>query len=114
MELTQLPLTLVDRLLKLETEAQHLTALAAVADACAYVAREKADATQATLSAVKIWLALLPDDCRFELKAPKPASASPPELLGVRPHLPVPKPERPAQSGWESRERAVSISLHGP
>jgi hypothetical protein len=78
MELTALARTvLIDRLVALEADAAHLTALAAVADAYAHVAREKADTAQRTLSEVKVWLALLPDDARLELRAPKPASASP-------------------------------------
>ena len=42
MDLTALSRTVVvDRLIALETEAQHLTVLAAVADACAFIARER-------------------------------------------------------------------------
>ena len=55
----------------LETNAAHLTAMVAVADACAYVAREQADAAQRTLSEVKVWLAMLPDGAKLELIAPK-------------------------------------------
>ena len=40
-------------------EDAHLTALAAVADAYAYIAREKADAAQRALSEIKIFVALL-------------------------------------------------------
>src|SRR5258705_22447 len=96
MQVDTLKLELVDRLLVLEKNAAHLTVMAAVADACAHVAREKADAAQRTLSEVKVWLALLPDGTKLELRAPRPASTSPAELLGVRPHLPVPPSRGPA------------------
>jgi hypothetical protein len=55
----------------------------------AWRARQEADAAQRVLSEVKVFLALLPDGTRLELRAPKPASALPAELLGVRPHLPA-------------------------
>jgi hypothetical protein len=114
MDLTALSQTvLVDRLVVLENAAAHATAMAAVADAYAYRAREQADAAQRLLSEVKVWLALLPDDCRLELRAPKPASASPAELLGVRPHLPVPRPDRgipPCRDRTTSARPAVEPS----
>ena len=94
MELTRLAPTLIDRLLVLETNAAHLTAMAAVADACAHVAREQADAAQRTLSEVKVWLALLPDGAKLELIAPKLNADAPADVLGVRPRLPVPRPDR--------------------
>ena len=94
MELTRLAPTLIDRLLALETNAAHLTAMAAVADACAHVAREQADAAQRTLSEVKVWLALLPDGAKLELIAPKLNADAPADVLGVRPRLPVPRPDR--------------------
>src|SRR5262249_59831787 len=84
MELERLPLTLLDGLLVLEQQAAHLTALAAVADACAHVAREKADAAQRALSEVKIRLSLLPDDTRLELRTPKSGSEDAAARLGVR------------------------------
>ena len=94
MNLTALSGTvLIERLLVLESDAAHLTALAAVADACAHVAREKADAAQHTLSEVKIFLALLPAGTELELRAAKPASALPAERLGVRPRLPLQREE---------------------
>jgi hypothetical protein len=46
MDLAFLTGTVIDRLIKLETEAAHLTALAAVAEATAHVARQRADAAQ--------------------------------------------------------------------
>jgi hypothetical protein len=73
-ELARLSSVLIDRLLELETDAAHLTALAAVADAYAYVAREKADQAQRALSEIKVFLALLPADTAFELKAPRPGA----------------------------------------
>ena len=88
MELRRLAPTLIDRLLVLETNAAHLTAMAAVADACAHVAREQADAAQRTLSEVKVWLALLPDGAKLELIAPKLNADAPADVLGVRPRLP--------------------------
>ena len=94
MELTRLAPTLIDRLLVLETNAAHLTAMAAVADACAHVAREQADAAPRTLSEVKVWLALLPDGAKLELIAPKLNADAPADVLGVRPRLPVPRPDR--------------------
>jgi hypothetical protein len=94
LELTRLAPTLIDRLLALETNAAHLTAMAAVADAYAYCAREKADAAQRRLSEVKILLALLPDGIAFELKAPKLGVADPARRLGVRLRLPDPKSNR--------------------
>jgi hypothetical protein len=104
MDLTALARTVViGRLVALEADAAHFTALAAVADAYAHVAREKADAAQRTLSEVKVWLALLPDDARLELCAPKPASASPPELLGVRPRLSAAAPPKPSPSATYQR-----------
>jgi hypothetical protein len=109
MELTALTRTvIIDRLIVLENAAAHATVLAAVADNAAWRARQEADSAQATLSACKIFLALLPDGTKLELRAPKPASASPPELLGVRPHLPAPSappkiplgvPQRPRETG---------------
>jgi len=77
LELTRLAPTLIDRLLVLEQRAAHLHALACVAEATAWMARQRADSAHATLSACKVFLALLPDDARLELRAPKPASASP-------------------------------------
>ena len=68
--------------------------MAAVADACAHVAREQADAAQCTLSEVKVWLALLPDGAKLELIAPKVNADAPADVLGVRPRLPVPRPDR--------------------
>ena len=95
MDLTALSRTVViDRLLVLEGEAQHLAALAAVADACAHVARERADAAQRTLSEVKVFIALLPDDAALELRAPRPDAADPAARLGVRAILPAPKSNR--------------------
>jgi hypothetical protein len=79
MRLDALKPDLVDRLLRLETEAHHLTGLAAVADAYAYVAREKADAAQRALSEVKVFLALLPDGAALHLLAPVPDAA---DLIG--------------------------------
>jgi hypothetical protein len=83
---------LVDRLLVLEKNAVHLSVLADVAAAYAHVAREKADAAQRTLSEVKVWLALLPDGAKLELIAPK--LNAPADVLGVRPRLPVRRPDR--------------------
>jgi hypothetical protein len=97
MELDRLNPELVARLLGFEENAAHLSVLADVAAAYAHVAREKADAAQAGLSAIKVWLALLPDDVGLELRAPKPASASPPERLGVRPRS-VPRSDREESS----------------
>jgi hypothetical protein len=87
LELTRLAPTLIDRLLVLEQRAAHAHAVAAVAEHLAWRERQEADAAQRLLSEVKIFLALLPDDAKLELRAPKPAAASPPEVLGVRPHL---------------------------
>jgi hypothetical protein len=91
MELTALARTvLIDGLLVLENAAAHATAMAAVADAYAHVAREKADAAQRSLSEVKVWLALLPDHTKLELRAPMPDAADPAKRLGVRlPSVPV-------------------------
>ena len=89
MELTRLAPTLIDRLLVLETNAAHLTAMAAVADACAHVAREQADAAQRTLSEV-IWLAMLPDAAKLELIAPKLNADAPADVRRA------PAPSRPA------------------
>ena len=68
--------------------------MAAVADACAHIAREQADAAQRTLSEVKVWLALLPDGAKLELIAPKLNADAPADVLGVRPRPPVPRPDR--------------------
>jgi hypothetical protein len=83
-KLARLSSVLIDRLLKLETDAAHLTALAAVADAYAYVAREKADQAQRALSEIKVFLALLPADTAFELKAPRPGADDLAKRFGVR------------------------------
>jgi hypothetical protein len=83
----------IDRLLRLETEAHHLTAMAAVADACAYVAREKADTAQRSLSEIKVFIALLDDGATFDLRAPMPDADDPAQRLGVR-LRPVPRPDR--------------------
>jgi hypothetical protein len=83
-QLTSLSPMLIDRLLVLETDAAHLTVLAAVADACAYVARGKADAAQRSLSELKVFLTLLPEGAKLELKAPRPGAAEPAQRLGVR------------------------------
>ena len=80
-------LTALARLVVLEADAAHLTALAAVADAYAYCARERADAAQRALSEIKIFIALLPDGTAFELKAPRPNAEAPADVLGVRPRL---------------------------
>ena len=95
MELTRLAPTLIDRLLVLETNAAHLAAMAAVADACAHVARQQADAAQRTLSKVKVWLALLPDGAKLELIAPKLNADAPADVLGVRPRHPSRSPRNP-------------------
>jgi len=84
MQIDGLKPELIDRLVVLESEAQHLTALAAVADAYAHVAREQADVAQGALSEIKVWIALVPAEATLELIAPKPESALPPERLGVR------------------------------
>jgi hypothetical protein len=100
--------SVIDRLVVLESAAAHLTALAAVAAGCAQVAREQADvarqqadSAQATLSAVKVFLALLPDDCRLDLIAPRPDAADPALRLGVRVRQPAPpaaaRPSRPVR-----------------
>jgi hypothetical protein len=95
MDLTALSGTVVvDRLLVLENAAAHAHAVAAVAEHLAWRARQEADSAQALLSSAKIFLALLPAGTSLELRAPKPASPSPAELLGVRPHLP--RPEMPS------------------
>jgi hypothetical protein len=108
MELGSLSQELIDRLLGLETQAQHLTALAAVADAYAHVARGKADAAQRSLSEIKIFVALLDDGATFRLLAPLPDAEDPAQRLGIRPHLPAPSapprirpgaPERPRETG---------------
>jgi hypothetical protein len=83
LELTRLAPTLVERLLVLEERAAHAHAVAAVAEHLAWRERQEADRLQAVLSEVKVWIALLPDDTKLELRAPKPASASPAELLGA-------------------------------
>jgi hypothetical protein len=75
-------------------------------------ARQEADSAQRLLSAVKVWLALLPDDAKLELRAPKSTAGAPVKLLGVRRHLP---PRRPARSGgfgrpWKAPQR---LSLAG-
>jgi hypothetical protein len=92
-KLARLSSVLIDRLLKLETDAAHLTALAAVADAYAYVAREKADQAQRALSEIKVFLALLPADTAFELKAPRPGADDLAKRFGVR-LRPVPRSDR--------------------
>jgi hypothetical protein len=99
-ELTRLSPVLVDRLLVFEQQAAHLTA---VADASAHVARERADAAQRALSEVKVFVALLGDDTKLELKAPKPGVADPAARLGVRVRLPVrpPQPKRERQAPIE-------------
>jgi hypothetical protein len=72
----------------------------------------EADAAQRLLSEVKVWLALLPDDASLELRAPKSDATDPAMRLGVRPRLPVPKPnagaERLPQSPWEGRRRVFA------
>jgi hypothetical protein len=83
----------IDRLLKLESDAAHVTAC--VSEAAAFMARQKTDSAQAVLSAVKIWLALLPDDARLELRAARPGAEDPGLRLGVRVCLPVSRAERP-------------------
>jgi hypothetical protein len=94
MQLDVLKPELVERLLALEQNAAHLSIMADVAAAYAHVARGKADAAQATLSACKVFIALLPDDCRLELRAPKPDAADPAVRLGVRAHLPSSRSQR--------------------
>lgn len=87
MQVDRLKPELVDRLLVLEKNAAHLTVMADVAAAYAHVAREKADAAQAVLSQCKVFLALLPDGAKLELRAPLPDADNPAKRLGVR--LPV-------------------------
>jgi hypothetical protein len=95
MELAALARTvIIDRLVALEDAAAHAAVLAAVADNAAWRARQEADAAQATLSAVKIFLALLPENCRLELRAPKLNAEAPADRLGVRLRLPAPPPDR--------------------
>jgi hypothetical protein len=94
LELTALAQTvLIDLLVVLENAAAHATAVAAVADACAHVAREKADQAQRALSEIKVFVTLLDDDTTFRLLAPMPDAGDPALRLGVRPHLPVLKPD---------------------
>jgi hypothetical protein len=67
MQLTSLSQELLARLLKLGDAASHASVLAAVADNAAWLAHQRADAAQAVLSAVKIFVALLPDHTTREL-----------------------------------------------
>jgi hypothetical protein len=95
MDLASLARTVViDRLIKLESDAAHLHVLACVAEAAAFMARQRADVAQSVLSAVKIWIALLPDDAKLELRAPRPGADDPALRLGVKVCLPIPKPDR--------------------
>jgi hypothetical protein len=94
MELTRLAPTLVDRLLVLENNAAHATVMADIAANAAWRARQEADAAQAVLSQCKVWLALLPDEAMLELRAPMADADDPAMRLGVRPRLPVPRPDR--------------------
>jgi hypothetical protein len=65
--------------------------------------RQEADRLQAVLSSVKIFLALLPDDTRLELRAPKPNTEAPADRLGVRR---ASRPERCAASVGGARCQA--------
>jgi hypothetical protein len=58
----------------------------------------QADAAQATLSACKVWIALLPDGCRLQLIAPRSNTEDPAALLGVHPVLPFRPMEAPAKA----------------
>jgi hypothetical protein len=109
MELTRIGLTLADRLLKLENEAQHLAVLADLAAAYAHVAREKADTAQCSLSELKVFIALLPDHAALELRAPLPDAADPARRLGVRLPKSVPSGDRfPAPVPRPDREKKPS------
>ena len=66
--------------------------MAAVADAYAYCARERADAAQRALSEIKIFIALLPDGTAFELKAPRPNAEAPPTCSVCGPACPSRNP----------------------
>ena len=92
MELSALAPTLNERLIKLETDAAHAHAMAAVAEHLAWRARQEADRKQAVLSEVKVFIALLPDDIRLELLAPMPDAGDPARRLGVRLPAAAPRP----------------------
>jgi hypothetical protein len=85
-------------LLVLENNGAHATVMADIAANAAWRARQEADAAQAVLSQCKVWLALLPDAAKLELRAPKPDASAPPERLGVRLRLPVLRPDREEES----------------
>ena len=91
MELDELPSVLLDRVVDMEAAAQHRHALACVAEATACLARRDADVAQHVLSEIKVWLALLPDGAKLELRAAKPDAVDPAARLGVRARLPVPR-----------------------
>ena len=60
-----------------------------VAEHLAWREQKEADRLQAVLSSVKIFLALLPEGSKFELKAPKLNAEAPADRLGVRVRLPA-------------------------
>jgi hypothetical protein len=114
MQLTALGPTIIDRLLVLETAAAHAHAVAAVAEHLAWRERQEADRLQAVLSEVKVFLALLPDDCRLELKAPRPSAEAPADRLGVRLRLPVSRPDREFLSCLAPPSRVPASSAMRP
>ena len=75
-------------------EDAHLTALAAVADAYAYIAREKADAAQRALSEINIFVALLDEAPRSSCWRPCLTPPTAPSAWACALRLSVPKSNR--------------------
>jgi hypothetical protein len=69
-----------------------------------------ANSAQATLSACKIFLALLPDDAKLELKAPMLGSDDPARQLGVR-MCPVPSSRLQRETPCPARTSLVAPSF---
>jgi hypothetical protein len=78
----------------------------------AWRARQEADAAHRSLSELKVFIVLLPDDYRLELRAPMPDAADSAKRLGAHKHVKTPASEmafaRVAAGGWGSSATRVT------